>query len=260
MRSGFSRLTGFAAALAAGLLLLWGLAPLFGGEYELLAGRLAGTARLHGLERLAVSSFTALGGASEEEARQAQLLLSEELFKLRGAGVMDAEMLEKLGERGRLWAQMLVKGRLFRTGEGLVLVLKTVHLRSGRPITTVQMNVPETKDPPAPKDFRDAPADPATAACLKAAERLRSEGRAAVDLKARRWAARLRDPGYSGSGEERLPGSEIRDYRFRQEFYALLNEYYGREEPVALTAPETERLEDYIKSESAFLRDCPAAR
>lgn len=260
MRSGFSRIIGFAAALAAGLLLLWGLAPLFGGEYERLADKLAATAKLHGLERLAVSNFTAQGGASPEEARQAQLLLSEELVKLRGAGVMDAEMLEKLGERGHLWAQMLVRGRLFRTGEGLVLVLKTVHLRSGRPINMVQMNVPETKGPTPPEDLRDAPADPKTAACLKTAERLRSEGGAAVDLKARHWAARLRDPAYSGSGEERLPGSEIRDYRLRQEFYSLLNEYYDREEPVALTSQETERLEEYIKSESAFLRDCPAAR
>ncbi|MCX5792422.1 MAG: hypothetical protein NTY45_09480 [Elusimicrobia bacterium] len=260
MTAGFSWCIRFAAAaLGAALLLLCSAAPCFAGEYERAAGQLVKAAAEKGLTRLAIGGFTAREQAVPEEAAAAQRRLSETLYGTPGVGVMDTAVLEKMQERGRLWAQVLVKGQVYRTGAGLFLVLKAVDLRTGRPMGTMQINA--GSGPEAfPKDLRDAPGGLKDSACAKASDELLKENLAAVDQKARYWAARAREPGFSYAGLDRAPGSELRDYPTIQKFYALLNAYYEQDAPVTLAPAELAGVKKLLEKEAAFLRACPETK
>ena len=260
MTAGFSWCVRFAvAALGAALLRLCSAAPCFAGEYERAAGQLVKAAGERGFNRLAISSFTARDQAAPGEAAQAQQRLSETLYSMPGVGVMDAPVLEKMRERGRLWAQVLVRGQVYRTSAGLFLVIKTFDLSTGRPMGIMQINAGVEPDN-FPRDLRDAPGGLKDSACAKASDELLTANLAAVDQKARYWAARAREPGFSYSGLDRAPGSELKDYATQQKFYALLNDYYGQDAPVTLTPAERTGLKELMEKETAFRRDCPEAR
>jgi hypothetical protein len=248
------------AALGAALILLLGIGACFAGEYGRLAAELAGTIKTSGLNRIAISSFSAHGLAGHPAAAEAQRRLSEELFVLPGLGVMDAVVVKKLKERGARWAQVLIKGQVYGTGDGAVLVIKAVSTRSRKQLAILQINIAEAAQSPVPADFRDAPADIKDAACVKSRNQLQEENRAAVDLKARYWAARAREPGFSYSGLAEAPGSELRDYGTLQKFYELFNAYYEQDGPVILTAAERSALTLLMEKEAIVLRDCPAER
>jgi hypothetical protein len=248
-----------AAAFAAALALLWGPVLCRAGEYERLADELVKTAKTGGVSHLAISDFTAQGKAGQNEAREAQQRLSRALFELPGIGVMDASVLETLKERGRRWAQVLIKGEVYRTKTGVVLVVKTINLRSGRQLATMQINVREDAQSSVPKDFRDAPGD-IKSACAKSLEQLREANKAGVELKARYWAAKVRDPGFSYSGLDNAPGSELRDYATLQKFYKLFNAYYEQAGPVIITRTERSSLNALMGNEARVMGECPGAR
>lgn len=243
-----------AAAIAAGILLLLGLGRLFGGDYADLAGQLSGEARSRGIARIAVLDFSAGGGASPEEAAAAQLALSRELFRIDDAGVMDAAMLERLGDKGKLWPQALVKGGLYADGAGRVLVLKLLEPRSGRTIGAMQARLDPARRVPA--DLRDAPAGAETPPCARAEGVLQRLNVKLADLKARYWAERMRTPGFAPGEGETLPGSEIADYPARQQFYLLLNRYYESDGPVALSPDERAAMLKLRAMEDSYAANC----
>lgn len=246
-----------AAAAAAGFFLFLGTGRPAAEDYRQLAAQLAEGARARGLTRLAVQEFSAGEGATAREAKAAGLKLSEELFRLNEAGVMDAALLERLGERGRRWQQALLKGGLYADGDGRTLVLKLIDARTGRTLLAAQARL--DTGPAIPADLRDAPAAPVPP-CEARAARLQEAEAAAVELKARYWAARLRDPSYSPQGRETLPGAEYGDYSVRQEFYLRLNEHYESDAPVALSAAELERVLALREGEASFAAACPKGR
>lgn len=243
-----------AAALAAGFLMFWGPGRLAGEDYRGLAGSLADGARARGLARVAVGDFAAGPGVKPEEALAARQRLAGELFRLNEGGVMDAGLLERLGERGRRWQQAILSGGIFAEGEGRVLVLKLEDARTGRTLLAAQARLDPA--PAIPADLRDAPGAPVPP-CEARAARLQEAEAAAVELKARYWAARLRDPAFSADGSEPLPGTEFGDYAVRQRFYLLLNELYESDSPVSLTAGELERVLALREGEASFAAACP---
>ncbi|MBU2572820.1 MAG: hypothetical protein KKH28_01925 [Elusimicrobia bacterium] len=258
MITGFSWYRGFVtAALGAALTFLWSPGICFAGEYERLADQLVKIAKTQKLARLAISNFNAQGQAGQDEAREAQRRLSEALFKLPGIGVMDASVLEELKERGRRWAQILVTGQVYRTKTSIALVVKMINLRSGLQMAAMQITIREEAQSSFPEDFRDAPRDTRESACAKAFEQLVDANRADVELKARYWAARVREPGFSYYELDRAPGSEITDYATMQKFYILINAYYEQDGPVILTETERARLNALLKTEDGVLRKCP---
>lgn len=259
MTTGFSRYRGSAiTAMVAASLFLWSTGPGLAGEYERLAEELLKTSAAHGLSHLAISDFTAHGQAGRDEAAKAQQRLSMALFKLWGMNVMDASLLEKLKERGRRWTQVLVRGRVYRTETGAILVVKMINFRSGLELGTMQIDIREDTQNSLPKDFRDAPGDMKNAACAKSLEQLLDANRAGVELKARYWAARVREPGFSYHSLDRVPGGELGDYATLQKFYELFNGYYAQDGPVILTEAERSWLNALLKTEAEVLRECPA--
>lgn len=230
------------------------------GDFEKLAAGLAGTAMQANASRLAVAEFTAQAEEGRAGADAARRRLCGELFKQPGLGVMDAAVLEQLNERGRLWAQLLVKGEVYGAGAGAMLVLKTYDLRSGRPLSTVQLELREESPGRVPEDLRDAPGDPARSACARAAEEVRGANAALVELKARYWAAKVREPGFSYTRLSSRPGSELKDYATFQKFYQLFNAYYDQAGPVTLTAAERTKVGALLRQEEGLKAGCPAER
>ncbi|MFH1620369.1 MAG: hypothetical protein ABIG11_10780 [bacterium] len=259
MITGFSRYRRFAITImVAALPFLWSTGPGLAGEYERLAEELVKASETQRLSHLAISDFTAHGQAGQDEATKAQQRLSMALFKLSGMNVMDASLLEKLKERGRRWTQVLIKGQVYRTEAGAVLVVKMINFRSGLEMGVMQINVLEETQGSLPKDLRDAPGDIKNAACAKSVEQLRDANRTGVELKARYWAARVREPGFSYYKLDRAPGSEFRDYATLQKFYELFNGYYAQDGPVILTEAERSWLNTLLKTEAEVLRECQA--
>lgn len=67
-----------------------------------------------------------------------------------------------------------------------------------------------------------------------------------VDARARYWAIRLRDPGFSPTSVRRNPGSEIADPMLRERFYSKLRMWY-----------DEEHIPPISESDRTFLARCP---
>ena len=168
---------------------------------------------------------------------------------------MDAPVLEKLKGRGRPWAQALIRGSVYGESNGMTLVVRSFDLRTGRPMSTLQIALTDAGRGPI-SDFRDAPAGTAEAACAGLNDEIKNANKENVDVKARYWAAQARAPGFSYAKLQRPPGSELKDYALAQKFYALVNAYYDQEGPVTLTGAEQAALKVLTGKEEDFRRNC----
>ncbi|MEE8424387.1 MAG: FlgO family outer membrane protein [Elusimicrobiota bacterium] len=74
-------------------------------------------------------------------------------------------------------------------------------------------------------------------------EAVRVRQAATVELKARYWATKLREPGFSSSKLTRNPGSEVRSMALRQKLYARMKELHARGYTQGLTEREHEKLD-----------------
>lgn len=79
--------------------------------------------------------------------------------------------------------------------------------------------------------------------CADWEETVRVRQAATIELKARYWASKLREPGFSRSQLTRNPGSEIRSMALRQKLYARMKELHSRGYAQGLTEREREKLE-----------------
>lgn len=238
------------------------LAPLLAGltvqagEYGRLAAGIARASGEQGFTRVAVAPFTAQNEAGRQKAALAGRQLAEALFGIPGLGVMDIAVLEKLKQRGARWAQVLVTGETFPSAGGMIVVVKTSEFGTGRVLARMQIEI--KAEPAHPGDLRDAPGG-----AVSCHERLRDFQRAhpaEVDLRARYWAARVREPDFSYGSLTAMPGGELLDYDSMQKFYELFNAYYEGDAPVNLSIDETARLKELKDKEAAILRGCGGSR
>lgn len=238
------------AALAALLIFTAGGEASAGG-YEKLAAGIVRAAGEQGLHRLAVAPFTTPSEGGRGEAAEAGRRLAEAMFEKPGTGVMDAAVLEKLKYGGR-WAQALVSGEVYPVEGGFVVVTRTVDAKTGRLIAKMQAEI--KPDAPYPGDLRDAPGG--AASCRERLRDLQRANAAEVDLRARWWAAKAREPDFSYASLPAMPGGELVDYASMQKFYELLNAYYDQDAPVTLSKEEGARLKALLDREAAILRGC----
>lgn len=174
---------------------------------------------------------------------------------------MDFSVLEKITGRGPLWPNVLLKGEVYPSDGGLAVVIKTLNLRTGSLIGTMQIETKRMKDAAeAPENFRDALSGEKSQACVKLLKEIRDENLAAVELKARYWAAKVREPDFSYSSLDRLPDIEFADYGTKQKFYELTNYYYEQDRPVILKKDELRQLELLAEKESLARVECQPKR
>ncbi|OGR60248.1 MAG: hypothetical protein A2X36_10175 [Elusimicrobia bacterium GWA2_69_24] len=105
-----------------------------------------------------------------------------------------------------------------------------------------------------PDPFRDAlRGGPDCAAWERRVDGLQADS---LELKARHWAARLRDPGFSSHSLKQNPGSDIRSLETRQAFFARLKELYNQGERRGLTADEDARLQLVERKAGELRQEC----
>ncbi|MDA8130341.1 MAG: hypothetical protein M0011_02435 [Elusimicrobia bacterium] len=246
-------------------------------DYSDLAVRLAGAAAANGITRVALAPFTALS-ATPADAEYARERTAAGLSSAKELVVLDQVALEaysgarawsKLSSRER--PQAFVKGALFQAGEELTLLVKLVDAASGRVLATGELRsfarsggLPPVPDmdwnaPPSTArvadEFRDAPSDDGFN-CAAAFKHMNRINEAAVDLKARYWAGKMKEPGFVLGSLSRNPGSEIRDRGLRGKFYELLSAYHEKEGTPALPEAQRKKLEEFMGRESDVIDRC----
>lgn len=262
---------------ACQVLSLFKALPLKAGEYEKLAASLARAARAHTRKRLAVLPFETLGLKPTSGRIVSERMLAP-LMAEGGVEVIERQLLEAVIREQRLQVSGLVDSRSVRelgrildvdaVVTGTVTALKNDKLEinarlldaeSAKVLGAVSAKVDKDWDEP----FFDAdawssfPAIPKLDLAMSASAGdwgmrdaltdcghfLQDEDaleRAAVDLKARFWAAKLAE-GLDARSLTRNPGSEIKNDSIRGDFYERLSRYHtGGAAP--LGGDERERL------------------
>ncbi|MBI5625247.1 MAG: hypothetical protein HY924_15830 [Elusimicrobia bacterium] len=83
--------------------------------------------------------------------------------------------------------------------------------------------------------------------CASARDQLAEDERALLDIKARFWAIKLKEPGFSISELKRNPGSEIQDLRLKEVFYSRMRFWHQEDYVPGLTRAEFESLKKHQK-------------
>lgn len=246
-------------------------------DYKGLAMDLAQTAKMNGIRRVALGSFSAAAGI-ENEARFAEEKTSGGLSSQKDLEVLDQAALTAYAGPGwldkipsKIRPQAFIKGSVFQQGEDITLLVKLVDARSGRVLGSMELKskahfselpaVPYVNwgAPvalgPMQEDFRDAPADDGFD-CAGAFKEMTRLNTAAVDLKARYWALKMKEPGFTLGSLSRNPGSEIRDFQVKHQFYELLAKYHEQDFAPALPEAQSKKLEAFMEKEDTVLDRC----
>lgn len=252
------------------------------GEYSRLAAGLAQSAKMQGISKIALGEFSMHGSTEKNEAAYAKEQLANALFKEKGIEVIDPSLVgDTQGLEAAAWTKKapkklrpgaLIKGSVFKTNSGVSLVVKLVDLESGKVLDSSEIisesrfdDMPEipalaeaTAPDPAsfPSDFRDALTDTQGADCKTSFKRLSAINENVVELKAKYWAAKMKEPGFSYSTLNRNPGSELKDYQTKQKFYELLGKYYDKDEDIVLPESQITKLKAFMAKEASVLDEC----
>ncbi len=267
------------SALAASLLLFLCAIPARSGEYQALAENLAASAKANGITRIAIGRFSAQNG-TEDAARFASEKTAGLLSSGKDLEILDQATLEaNAGARenwiknmpSKLRPQALIKGSVFRENGDLTVMVKLVDASNGRVLGSAEMRsaasfgdlppVPEINwemkplAAPAPSDLRDAMADNGFD-CKAAFREMTRVNAGAVDLKARYWAAKMKEKGFVYGSLSRNPGSELRDPQVKQKFYELLTKYHEEDAAPVIAEAQQKKLEDFMEREDSVIDQC----
>jgi TolB-like protein len=262
------------AVQALALLLFAGAAT--AADYKSMAANLALAARSNGITRVALGAFS----GDRNEASFAEEKISVSLAGEKDLEVLDQDALQASAGTKEGWMknvpskmrpQAFIKGSVFQDGDDLTIMVKLVDARSGRVLKAVEMkaqarfsDIPSVPDinwsepvamAPMANDFRDAPADNGFN-CEASFREMTRLNTAALDLKARYWARKMKEPGFAIGSLSRNPGSEIKDYQLKQQFYELLSKYHDQDEAPALPEAQAKKLEAFMQKEDTVIDRC----
>jgi hypothetical protein len=249
-----------------------------------MAQQIASTARKAKMKKVLVEKFEPGGFGQEEEAAYARAKvlhwLSQEegleVVDLAGAGHLRAGVPGKTPQERdaafyrKLKVKLVVAASVFGGLEETEIMLRLQDPGTGRVLASAGAKVEPrfqkgglslgqiepVMPPDIPGDLRDALSTPRERACEDRFRELASFNETMVETKARYWAAKLREPGFSYSELNRNPGSEIKDRGVRSRFYDLLAKWHESGEAPALSSQETRRLETLMKREKKLIDEC----
>lgn len=235
-----------------------------------------------------VTQLVRTGKVQAVERTMLQRLMEEQ--RLSRTGAMDPGSLRRLGRLSA--AQGLVTGSFMPRGSKVLVNARLVDVESGVILAATEREVdrewyelpgvgrPSADQPlfvPAPEidvpvppleggflELRDAPGEPAEAApwdtpegdrCADAASRVdRLEARI-LSLKARYWAARLKD-GLDPRSLRFNPGSTISDPALKQRFFDSMKAWYRSPDLKPLDEKETSLFVDVDRQAFTLHREC----
>ncbi|MBI4055575.1 MAG: hypothetical protein HY402_05520 [Elusimicrobia bacterium] len=264
-------------------------------SYRRMAGEFSKAADRHRIKRIAVLPFIADGELSQE-GRNVTQALTTQLARLGKVEVVEREMLDQLLQEQRLMyagvtqspqspqdshsleaAEAILTGSVVRTQELLKVYARLIELKTGKLLAAAdsqseydwtqgfdrswghQTAVPALEVAPpslesfSPSALRDALAD---IRCSQLEETLSRFHVSILDLKARYWAAKMKEPDFSYSSLTHNPGSEIPNREIRMQFYDLLKSWYYQPQVPRLTPTETKALWDAERGMENLRQTC----
>lgn len=253
-------------------------------DYRHIAQQIASTARKAKMERVLLGKFDPGGFGQEEEAAYARAKILRWLSQEEGVEVVDLAGAEHLrsGVSGKtpqereaafyrkLKVKMVVSASVFGGLEDTEIMVRLQDPGTGRVLAAAEAKVEArfqkgglslgqitpVMPPDIPGDLRDALSTPREKACEERFRELAKFNEAMVETKARYWAAKLREPGFTYGGLTRNPGSEIKDRGLRSRFYDLLSKWHASGEEPALSSQETRKLETLMQRETKLIDEC----
>lgn len=265
--------------------------PAFAGTCDKAAAEILLYSRTNDIKKISVLGFTPKTGVERSEADYISERTGACLAGREKPALIERALLEKVlkesrlsvsagGDAGRnkepsdiFLVDAVVTGTVFAAGKKLKVLTRLIEVRTGRVLLAVQseaerewaqyLESPEllTDWDPAdwalpPLDLRDAVLDDGKARCAERKRLLGKLNAGLVDAKARHWAAKMKEPGFSIRGLTRNPGTEITDPALKARFYKLLGGYYR--DPAA-APPEAEALpalNGLMEEESRVYNEC----
>jgi TolB-like protein len=262
-----------------------------GDEYDALAASLSSAAARQQVRRVAAVPFQGARGAESYSggvlvSRLAARLLSAGAVEVVERGALDSVLSEQqlastglldpatVAALGRLLgADAIVTGTIIPLRNSRVEVhARLVHAATGRVLGAASAVVSRDWEdapaedagswaPPIPRlpgaePLRDAPRD-GLPTCAERALTLESS---LVELEARHWAERLRDPAFDRRSLIRNPGSDIRGHETRAKFYERLKAHWRDPGFAPLAAHERALREDGRRRLDFLAQTCESYR
>ncbi|HCC46786.1 MAG TPA: hypothetical protein DEQ38_01515 [Elusimicrobia bacterium] len=281
-------------AAAGALLLLCATASGADNAYARLSNSIAEAAKAGGVEKLAVLDFSAKAGTERGEAEYVSEKIASGLAGRKRPALIERSALETLIKEARrasavsgadadkaalreLFAvDAVVTGSVFSAGSRLKIIAKLIEVETGRVLLSREeeaerewpqfsemwdLDLPEFAPagrgaPLKLSDLRDAIADNKELSCGERWKQAGEKNSRLLDAKARYWAGRMKEPGFSISGLTRNPGTEIADRGLKSKFYRLLSGYHGEEGSPRQEAAEREEVLDLLNTEKKLMDEC----
>ena len=248
-------------------------------------------ARANGVNKISVLGFTAKSGVDKTEADYISEKTGACLAGHQKPALIERALLERVLKESRLsssagadaggsrpfadifMVDAVVTGTVFAAGQKLRVITRLIDVRSGRVLLASRsetgrewaqyLESPEllTDWDPAdwalpPLDLRDAVLDEGKAHCAERKMLLGKLNAGLVDAKARHWAAKMKEPGFSIRGLTRNPGTEITDPEVKAKFYKLLGGYYREQAPAPPAPEELSALNGLMDEERKVYNEC----
>ena len=215
-----------------------------------------------------VTVLLSRGGLDVVERPMLESILSEQ--KLGLFGVMDPATAKAVGKV--LGVDAILTGTVVELrGDKAELNARLIHVETAQVLAAATARIPKDWDEPSdiasadvlvpvPSLGSGAPAlawrdslNDGEDACAARENRLERE---LLDLKARFWVAKLKDPTFTAARITRNPGSEIRDPGLRDEFYERLRALYYSGDATPLSGQERASLANGLEDLRALTRSC----
>lgn len=253
-----------------------------------LAADIARFAEAGNISRISVLDFSHKGGAEKSEADYVSEEIAVHLAGRKKPELIERAHLEKVLKETKLASAALsgkaaeemfsvdavVTGTVFAAGEKLKVLAKLIDVRTGKVLMAAlaeaerewprlpdvsfsEMQWDSTPWPAPGPGFRDALAD-TPGSCESRKRRVNELNFKLVDAKARYWADKMKEPGFTIRGLTRNPGTEISDPGTKSRFYELLKLYYDEESAAPPGPDELSSLKGLMEEENGVYNECRA--
>ncbi|MBI5244207.1 MAG: hypothetical protein HY922_11115 [Elusimicrobia bacterium] len=287
---------GAGAAFVLAALFLSGASPSHADPYEKAAHEISRIAGRQAKRRIAVLPFLPVSGGESQGSLALAERLTAKLSQQEGIEIMERTLLEKvlheqgLGYQGLidprqsnqvgrvLGVDSILTGTYLTLAEGKLEVnARLIDAETARILGVSTMQVPQDWQgsalsgsfdvivpPPDIGDgapvmglsgtYRDAVASGES--CSGWEIRVDEMQSTILELKARYWASRLQEKGFSARSLTRNPGSEIRSLTLRQDFFRRVRDLYEAGWRGSISTEESALLETSDRAVGALMENC----
>ncbi|MCX7647085.1 MAG: hypothetical protein N2Z60_00580 [Elusimicrobiales bacterium] len=224
------------------------------------------------IKTLTVGDFIAKNDVSDSEIDYIKEKTIQLLSKKRNLSVFDSSKNEK--------SDAVVCANVYKKEDGFEVMFKLIKTEDLKVIAILSQNIDKigvlaykksefndsdmdfkslkklAKEVSFEKEFRDSIKDFEFSDCSKGKIWVENIQRETVDMRARYWAYKMKQPDFSFKSLTSNPGSEIRDTDLKNRFYELLKNYYYSDKKINLESADRKYIEEIFKKEKEITGKC----